>query len=191
MTVQKGKEGGAGRNQSEKKMQKEGNHCSDPAPVREAYLTVRHHIYAVYPDRKPDALPRRKGRRVPWAGTDLRHDRSEEKTISKVSLLSKSITIKFSTQDGKNPAEAVYGTGGSWYNPDCKEVRQMEKKLTVIGCVLWIAGLIVAIVGLNLTGDAKTWVSVTGNIVFLVGLGITGAVWLKKRKSEKEAEEKR
>ena len=67
----------------------------------------------------------------------------------------------------------------------------MERKLTVIGCILWIAGLIVAIVGLNLAGNAKTWVSVTGNIVFLVGLGITGAVWLKKRKSEKEAEEKR
>ena len=67
----------------------------------------------------------------------------------------------------------------------------MEKKLTVIGCVLWIAGLIVAIVGLNLAGGAKTWVSVTGNIVFLVGLGITGAVWLKKKKSEKETEEKR
>jgi Mg2+ and Co2+ transporter CorA len=132
-----------------------------------------------------------KGRRVPWAGTDLRHDRSEEKTVSKVSLLSKSITIKISTQGGKNPAEAVYGAGGSWYNPDSKEVGQMERKLTVIGCILWIIGLIVAIVGLNLAGDAKTWVSVIGNIVFLVGLGITGAVWLRKKKTDKETEEKR
>ena len=38
----------------------------------------------------------------------------------------------------------------------------MEKKLTVIGCAMWIIGLIVAIVGLNLTGDAKIWVSVMG-----------------------------
>jgi len=67
----------------------------------------------------------------------------------------------------------------------------MERKLTVIGCVLWIIGLIVAIVGLNLAGDAKTWVSVIGNIVFLVGLGITGAVWFRKKKTEKETEEKR
>ena len=67
----------------------------------------------------------------------------------------------------------------------------MERKLTVIGCVLWIVGLIVAIVGMNLAGDAKTWVSVIGNIAFLVGLGITGAVWLKRKKTEKETEEKR
>jgi len=67
----------------------------------------------------------------------------------------------------------------------------MEKKLTVIGCAMWIIGLIVAIVGLNLTGDAKTWVSVIGNIVFLIGLGITGFVWLRKKKEEKETEEKR
>ena len=62
----------------------------------------------------------------------------------------------------------------------------MEKKLTVIGCAMWIIGLIAAIVGLNLTGDAKTWVSVIGNVVFLIGLGITGYVFLKKRKTGKE-----
>ena len=62
----------------------------------------------------------------------------------------------------------------------------MEKKLTVIGCAMWIIGLVVAIIGLNLTGDAKTWVSVIGNVVFLIGLGITGYVFLKKRKTGKE-----
>ena len=67
----------------------------------------------------------------------------------------------------------------------------MEKKLTVIGCAMWISGLIVTIVGLNLTGDAKTWVSVIGNVVFLIGLGITGYIWFKKKKEEKETEEKR
>ena len=67
----------------------------------------------------------------------------------------------------------------------------MERKLTLIGCSMWILGLIAAIVGLNLEGDAKIWVSVIGNIVFLAGLGITGAVWLKKKKAEKETEGKR
>ena len=55
------------------------------------------------------------------------------------------------------------------------------KKLTVIGCVMWIVGLVTVIIGLNLTGDAKTWVSIAGNVVFFVGLGITGVVWLKRR----------
>ena len=62
----------------------------------------------------------------------------------------------------------------------------MEKKLTVIGCAMWIIGLITSIIGLNLTGTARSWVSIIGNIVFLVGLGITGYVFLKKRKNDKE-----
>jgi CHASE2 domain-containing sensor protein len=67
----------------------------------------------------------------------------------------------------------------------------MMKKLTVIGCTMWIVGLVTAIIGLNLTGNAKTWVSIVGNVVFLVGLGITGVVWMKKKKDEdKNAESK-
>ena len=65
----------------------------------------------------------------------------------------------------------------------------MMKKLTVIGCSMWIVGLITAIIGLNLTGEAKTWVSIIGNVVFLVGLGITGVVWLKKKKDEDKTAE--
>ena len=60
----------------------------------------------------------------------------------------------------------------------------MEKKLTVIGCVMWITGLAASIIGLNLTGAARTWVSIAGNIVFLAGLAVTGAVWLKKRSTK-------
>ena len=60
----------------------------------------------------------------------------------------------------------------------------MLKKMTVIGCTMWIVGLVTAIIGLNLTGDARTWVSIVGNVVFLVGLGITGIVWMKKKKDE-------
>jgi Mg2+ and Co2+ transporter CorA len=58
---------------------------------------------------------------------------------------------------------------------------RMQKKLTVIGCTMWIIGLAASIIGMNLTGAAKSWVSITGNVVFLIGLGITGFVWLKKR----------
>ena len=68
----------------------------------------------------------------------------------------------------------------------------MMKKITVTGCVLWIAGLAASIAGLNLTGDTGKWLSICGNIVFLAGLGITGAVWFKKKKTEEnsKAEEK-
>lgn len=67
----------------------------------------------------------------------------------------------------------------------------MQRKMTVIGCSMWIVGLVTAIIGLNLTGNTKTWVSIVGNVVFLVGLGITGAVWMKKKKDEeKNAESK-
>ena len=60
----------------------------------------------------------------------------------------------------------------------------MQRKMTVIGCSMWIVGLVTAIIGLNLTGNAKTWVSIVGNVIFLVGLGITGVVWMKKKKDE-------
>ena len=67
----------------------------------------------------------------------------------------------------------------------------MQRKMTVIGCSMWIVGLVTAIIGLNLTGNTKTWVSIVGNVVFLVGLGITGVVWMKKKKDEeKNAESK-
>ena len=67
----------------------------------------------------------------------------------------------------------------------------MLKKLTVIGCTMWILGLVTTIIGLNLTGNAKTWVSIVGNVVFLIGLVITGIVWVKKKKDvEENAESK-
>ena len=58
------------------------------------------------------------------------------------------------------------------------------KKMTIIGCILWIAGIAVFIIGLNLSGSAKDWMTVAGSIIFLAGLGITGAVWLKKKNEE-------
>lgn len=67
----------------------------------------------------------------------------------------------------------------------------MEKKLTVTGCALWIIGFAASITGLNLHGDARTWVSIAGNVIFLIGLGITGAVWIRKKRTESKDEEKR
>lgn len=60
----------------------------------------------------------------------------------------------------------------------------MQKKLTLIGCAMWIVGLAVSIIGLNLTGSERSWVCIAGNVVFLIGLGITGYVWVKKKKDE-------
>ena len=60
----------------------------------------------------------------------------------------------------------------------------MERKMTIVGSVLWIGGLASAIIGLNMEGNAGTWTAVGGNIAFLVGLGIMGIVWFKKKSKE-------
>ena len=53
------------------------------------------------------------------------------------------------------------------------------KKLTVAGCIFWIAGLI--IVGMNLNSNVREPMMTLGSIVFLVGLAINGVVWVKKK----------
>ena len=63
----------------------------------------------------------------------------------------------------------------------------MLKKWTAAGCALWIAGLAAAIVGLNLQGEAGKWMQIIGNVVFLAGLGITGAVWFRRKRTEQNA----
>ena len=60
----------------------------------------------------------------------------------------------------------------------------MDKRLVVPGSILWIAGLVMSIVGMNLHTDTGRLVAIIGNIVFLVGLGIFGAAWLMARKSK-------
>lgn len=62
----------------------------------------------------------------------------------------------------------------------------MKKGWTIAGCVFWIAGLVLFIVGLNLTGSTKEWLTVTGSILFMIGLGISGAIWMKKKKDDDE-----
>lgn len=66
----------------------------------------------------------------------------------------------------------------------------MKKTMMIAGCVLWIAGLILSIVGMNLTGTAGRWTAVIGNILFLVGLGIVGALWLRNRMTREDGDSK-
>ena len=66
----------------------------------------------------------------------------------------------------------------------------MNKRLVLPGGILWIAGLVMSIVGMNILTDTGSLVAVIGNILFLVGLGIVGAAWLMERKKG-EKEEKR
>ena len=62
----------------------------------------------------------------------------------------------------------------------------MKKKLFLPGGILWVIGLVMSIVGMNLEGDAGTWVATIGNILFLVGLGIVGAAWMIARKNDEK-----
>ena len=61
---------------------------------------------------------------------------------------------------------------------------ERKKKWAVTGYLLWIIGLIVFIVGINLTGDVKEWMSLAGTIAFMAGLGINGALWVIRKKEE-------
>ena len=55
------------------------------------------------------------------------------------------------------------------------------KKMTITGCSLWIIGLIVFIVGINLTGNTRETMMTLGSIIFLMGLGLSAIVWMKKK----------
>lgn len=66
----------------------------------------------------------------------------------------------------------------------------MDKRLVLPGGILWIAGLVLSIVGMNIRTDTGSLVAIIGNILFLVGLGIVGAAWLiAKKKEERKTEE--
>jgi len=61
----------------------------------------------------------------------------------------------------------------------------MERKWLIPGSILWIVGLVMSIVGLNMEGNTGSWVSVIGNILFFVGVALGGVAWfLKNRKQE-------
>ena len=65
----------------------------------------------------------------------------------------------------------------------------MNKRLILPGGILWIAGLVLSIVGMNIHTDTGSLVSVIGNILFLVGLGVVGAAWLMARRNDSAARE--
>ena len=65
----------------------------------------------------------------------------------------------------------------------------MEKTLKILASLFWIIGLVVSIVGLNIKTDTGRWMSVAGNITFLVGLALQGVVWALMSRNKKSPEE--
>ena len=65
-----------------------------------------------------------------------------------------------------------------------------ERVIAGIGCFCWVAGFIVFMVGMNLEGQVKEWMSVVGSIVFFIGLVIVGGIWAKKKYIDEEEEKK-
>lgn len=65
----------------------------------------------------------------------------------------------------------------------------MNKRLVLPGGILWIAGLVMSIIGMNIDTDTGKLVAVIGNILFLVGLGIVGAAWLIARNKKGSGQE--
>ena len=57
-----------------------------------------------------------------------------------------------------------------------------QRLLAVLGGSLWILGLILSIVGMNLHSGTGQWMSVIGNISFLTGLGLEGIWWFRSRR---------
>ncbi len=61
----------------------------------------------------------------------------------------------------------------------------MKKNAGVLtGAICWIVGLALAIIGMNVPEDAGKWMTVIGEILFLIGLMIEGVIWFRKKKGE-------
>lgn len=65
----------------------------------------------------------------------------------------------------------------------------MNKRLMLPGCILWLLGLVMSIVGMNIPDNAGKLVFMIGNILFLIGLGIVGAAWLIARRQSGNSRE--
>ena len=65
----------------------------------------------------------------------------------------------------------------------------MNKRLVLPGGILWIAGLVMSIVGMNIGTDTGKLIAVIGNLLFLIGLGIVGAAWLAARGEKDKGQE--
>ena len=62
----------------------------------------------------------------------------------------------------------------------------MNRRLTVIAAVLWLAGLAAFIIGLNVKTDAGKWLTVAGQVAFLSGLGMEGVLYVQKHKNDSQ-----
>lgn len=60
------------------------------------------------------------------------------------------------------------------------------RKIMLAGCVLWIIGLALTLIGLNVPGSSGSWMSVIGNILFFSGLFLVGLSWLLRRKQAEQ-----
>ena len=58
----------------------------------------------------------------------------------------------------------------------------MDRKLIVPGGILWLAGIALSIIGMNIHTNTGSLLAIVGNILFLVGLGIVGDAWIAERK---------
>ncbi|MBR0265952.1 MAG: hypothetical protein IJQ71_00790 [Clostridia bacterium] len=69
----------------------------------------------------------------------------------------------------------------------------MSRKLILPGGILWLSGLLVSIIGMNIKNEHGSLIAVIGNVMFFVGLAIVAAAWLIARRNEenKPDEEKR
>ena len=65
----------------------------------------------------------------------------------------------------------------------------MNRRLILPGGILWISGLVMSIVGMNIHTDTGSLIAVIGNILFLIGLGIVGADWFMERKSSNQKDQ--
>ena len=63
-----------------------------------------------------------------------------------------------------------------------------DRIIVLIGASLWIAGLALSIVGLNVQPPAGRWMAVIGNILFLIGLLLEGVIWFRRRRRDNEEE---
>lgn len=60
----------------------------------------------------------------------------------------------------------------------------MSRKLILPGGILWLSGMALSIIGMNIKNDTGSLIAVIGNILFFVGLAIVAAAWLLHRREE-------
>ena len=65
----------------------------------------------------------------------------------------------------------------------------MSKKLILPGGILWLSGMALSIIGMNIKNDTGSLIAVIGNVLFFVGLAIVAAAWLLHRREEEKKRE--